>query len=245
MKRFYYFSLLLATVVSSCSPGRTVRYLKDTGSAVERQVSYKKQNKEVILLPLPKVTKPALYDEAKAFVNQKKAEGYTVYYEGIDSDNFVSLTEKEIALKKVRKALRYTPNYSNKESAWVHTKKLKKNRTPFTYAAIGINKATDKNINFTLQDFITRLESQGFDLTLTSYDHNTPLESKYKAKQLKPLQTVSTHEIILQDVAQKLAEAPEHKILLVYDLHQRQRLTFAMKKVGFEDNFYTNYRKKL
>lgn len=244
-KTFYTLWLSLPLLVSSCSPVKMVQYWNDSGPIVERQVTLTKHDKEVILLPVTLTAKPETYAAAKDFVEQKRSQGYSVYYQGIDTDSFSSEEEKDTWLRQMRKFVGHVPRYSAKEGPFLPTN-VKKKHLPLSYTALGINKDTDKAIDLSAQELIEKMTAKGYDLTLTPYDLQTPLGSQYGVKDVlyysnqKKVEEITTHHIV-----QKMNNASEDKILLIYELDSRQNFVLGMNAKGFKDDFFVNFPKKL
>lgn len=189
-------------------------------SAVDQVKIMKKNDREVIYIPMVHVGKPEYYKEVKSYVDSLRTKGYKVYYEGLSYSENSTDNEKKLLKLKMRKLLRIniSGGYDNLENEtlpkWFKNGKY----VAQTLENIGINPKIDFNADMTYNDLIDSIEINYGKVELSDCDFNTPLYDKYKCK--KDFKGSAVYSVtqkfrneLLKDI---LLNSNDKKIVLLY-----------------------------
>jgi len=179
-KSIVYIIILSAITLTSCRTILIELLIKDK-SAIKKIRILEKDDKEIIYVPIVHIGTERYYREIKEFLEHKRADGYTIYYEGVTyGESNISLEEKYILDLKLRRllgfhltALNNTQNHSLPDFV---------NNSRNTYQSkenIGIDTLADINIDLTRQELVYLYESEYDKIHLDTCDFNTPLLEKY------------------------------------------------------------------
>lgn len=233
--------IIIALALSSC----TAIYLgisKDRALKGALRLRDTVRNREVIVLNMMHLGTKPHYDEVRKYLDDRKAEGYVTFYEGVSrwdekiDGPFDSLKCDTIS-RKFRRALGlYLTAYDDKE-----------NKSMSKYATIdagligqdndslGLNTDRDYHTDFTQSELIKYYEARFDTIPLTAYDFETPLKEKYVAPENGQIDlrllTKTLREENLTDAVIRMNHA---KNIIVYGGAHRWTISATLYESGYE-----------
>lgn len=212
-----------------------------TKSAIKHKRVMVKGDRETIYIPMSHLGKQAYYDEIKAFVTEKREQGYKIYYEAILTDT-VTLRKGQLdtLLLKRRKLLGYHffVDYSDKSNKSLP--KCYKKYIGQTLKNTGVSQQTDVNADLQFEEIIALYEAKYGEIPLEECDYTTPLNKPYKCDPIIGTSRSSskfrfTNEFRDAHLEQLLINSEDKKIVLLYgSFHWLQAIYPTLHKEGFE-----------
>ncbi len=201
------------------------------------------RNREVIFLPMVHVGKEADYEKIKLYLDLKKSQGYTIFYEGllpIDSVDYANLnfiagdsTLKADLLAKVdtisRKFRRLTGfHLSSIENQYTDpdNKSIRRNvRKDFVtqskallgLTADSLNTHNEIWVDMTEPELLRLYEREYKPIELTAYDWDTPLNAEYNTPDtVKHSEFAFVQEFRNKYISNRVLGSTYPKIVMVY-----------------------------
>lgn len=229
--------LFIGILYTSCG-----RMLYDTAynkNFVENRFQMQKEGKEIVYVPITLIGKAPYYEQVKEFLDQKRKEGYTIYYENIALPEGLSQEEQDILQRKQRRLLSYHEEFFSKlpesKRKWQRKYTLRK------WEKIGIQ-PQDICADLDQKSLIERYEAKYGNIPLTDCDRNTPLNESYKCLDRTGKSFVYTQTLRNEYLLERLENASQQKIVLVYGDRNRWFIAPELKKMGYQIT-YGSYHK--
>lgn len=238
MKKFISI-ILLAFSISSCQC-LLLKTFAITKSALKHKRVLVKGDREVIYIPMAHLGKQAYYDEVKAFVTEKRNQGYKIYYETVLTDT-VALRKGQLDTLRLkrRKLLGFhLSNYSDKNNKSMP--KCYKKYVGQTLDNTGVSQRTDTNADLRFEEIIARYEAKYGEIPLDECDYNTPLNAPYQCDPIPNVRRSNSryrfsHEFRDEHLEKLLIHSEDKKILLLYgESHWLQEIWPTLRNEGFE-----------
>src|SRR5690554_4322441 len=205
---FFAFTLTSCT----CTMFRVFNYQKSISKYKKVLV---KDNREIIYLANAHLGSKKYFEEIEDFINQKRKEGYVIYYEGLTRENIENQALQDTLNLKFRKLLGYSlkGGYANEDNKSLP--KCFKKYVGQTKTNTGINETTDINVDLSLNKLLDLYEEKYGNIKLDECDFTTPLDQKYNCGHLNAEFKVS-HEFRDEYLIDKLLNSDDNKIVLIY-----------------------------
>ncbi len=250
MKKLLITYLCITFIISSCSsiPSRItnkclfhpVRATYVLESAVMHIDTL--NDKEVIYLPMSHIGKKEDFDKIRNYLDMKKEQGFTIFYEGIlpiESSDYANLlttladsTLKENMLlqidtmrRKMRRVQGFALSFSQDQHTDSLNKSLKRRNKNFVTQSnilLGLPKdyhdtQNEYRVDMTYPGLISRYEKEYKPIVLTKYDWETPLNAEYHT-----IDTVKHNSYLLEQeyrneyIAKRVIDSDCEKIVMLY-----------------------------
>lgn len=224
--------LLLSLLITSC--GRTMFLFYEKKDPHKKRTTWAKDDREIIHIPMIHLVKQEYYDKVKNFVEEKRKQGYSIYYEGI-SNGTTNKEELDTLKLKLRKIFGFhLSSYSDKTNESLP--RFFKKYVGQTKQNTGIDSLTDINADMSMKQLIEKLETERIKgkLILDDCDFNTPLKAKYKCENYRKYYNYAISRAFRDDyLSDLLINSPHKKIVLLYGMNHRWSLYPALHKAGF------------
>lgn len=202
--------------------------------------------REVILVPMIEMAEANHLAAMRIYLNQKKADGFVVFYESVDT---VNLSEGEsfnsMELDTLRRKFRRVTRVDLSREPSSYTKHVSARDCRNWYSlnawrdSLGLTTSRDVAVDMSLSQLINHYETNHKPIVLTANDYEIPLtSSKYS-----PLDTVAHHSYYINfaprtaRVAQKIEQSGERKIILLYSRDLSGYLTEHIFRLGYTPNY--------
>ncbi|CEN35077.1 hypothetical protein [Capnocytophaga cynodegmi] len=238
MKKFILI-IFLAFSISSCQC-LLLKTFAVTKSALKHKRVMVKGDREIIYIPMAHLGKQAYYDEVKAFVTEKRKQGYKIYYEAVLTDT-VALRKGQLDTLRLkrRKLLGFhLSNYSDENNKSMP--KCYKKYVGQTLDNTGVSQRTDTNADLRFEEIIARYEATYGEIPLDECDYSTPLNAPYQCNPILGKRRSNsrygfTQEFRNKHLKQLLVNSEDKKILLLYgESHWLQAIWPALRDEGFQ-----------
>lgn len=208
------FLLFFAFILTSCTC-TMYRVFNNQKSIFKYKKVLVKDNREIIYLANAHLGSEKYFEEIKDYINQKRKEGYVIYYEGITREDIENENLQDTLNLKFRKLLGYSLKGSYADEDNKSLPKCFKKYVGQTMTNTGINNATDINVDLSLNKLLDLYEAKYGKINLDECDFNTPLNEKYKCGHLNAEYTIS-HKFRDEYLIEKLLNSKDDKIVLLY-----------------------------
>lgn len=238
MKKFILI-ILLAFSISSCQC-LLLKTFGVTKSALKHKRVMVKGDREIIYIPMAHLGKQTYYDEVKAFVTEKRKQGYKIYYEAVLTDT-VALRKGQLDTLRLkrRKLLGFhLSNYSDENNKSMP--KCYKKYIGQTLDNTGVSQRTDTNADLRFEEIIARYEATYGEIPLDECDYSTPLNAPYQCNPILGKRRSNsrygfTQEFRNEHLEKLLIHSKDKKILLLYgESHWLQAIWPALRDEGFQ-----------
>lgn len=230
--------LLLAFALSSCNSLFVKLY--NTKPIIDKKVTWKDAEREVIFIPMVHVSKQEYYDQVKDFVTKKRQDGYAIYYEGVTMTDSLTPAQRDTVYRKARKVLGFhikgAYDKNSKNRSFVKFKRYvgqsRENTGIDTLQDVRLDMALDKLI-----PLVGKVGGEDAEIELDDCDFATPLNEKYKCK--KPKLWLEYRYALIYGlrndyITETLVKAPHKKIVILYGSGHRDAIKQAMDKLKLE-----------
>nr|WP_314560779.1 lipoprotein [uncultured Capnocytophaga sp.] len=230
--------LLLAFALSSCN--RLFVKLYNTRPIIDKKVTWRGEDREVIFIPMIHISRQAYYDQVKDFVTQKRQEGYTIYYEGVGMSDSLTAAQRDTVYRKARKILGFHIKGAYDKDGKNRSIPKYKRYVGQNKANTGIDTIRDINLDMTLDKLLPLVATVGGNdgkIELDECDYSTPLNAKYKCKKPKnwiEYRYALSHTYRDNYIKETLIKAPHKKIVIVYGGGHKDAIGEAMKELKLE-----------
>jgi hypothetical protein len=175
------------------------------------------KEKVVAFIPMHHVGKPGFYDGVKEIVGHYKAEGFVVYYEGVQLIASMDSITQDSYDRKLRKMIGVTID-TNGYAHYFHDKGLFKGLIDQPrYHKLGVD-SNDVNVDVVKYKLVDAYEEKFGKIELTDIDKRLRLVEGYPPSYKLPMKKVRT--IILDYRNQNLANYIQHsrdkRIVVIY-----------------------------
>lgn len=224
--------LLLSLLITSCS--RAVFMFYDKKDPHKKRTTWAKDDREIIHIPMIHLAKQEYYDKVKVFVEEKRKEGYTIYYEGV-ANGTTNKEELDTLYLKIRKILGFHFGTSYNDTTNKSLPKRYKKYIGQTLTNTGIDTLTDINADMNMKQLIEKLErGLGEKIVLGDCDFKTPLKAKYKCKsKYRKYRYNLTRQFRDDYLSDLLINAPHKKIVVLYGAAHRWFVYSPLHRAGF------------
>ncbi|MFK8297104.1 hypothetical protein ACI76O_01780 [Capnocytophaga cynodegmi] len=238
MKKFILI-IFLAFSISSCQC-LLLKTFGVTKSALKHKRVMVKGDREIIYIPMVHLGKQTYYDEVKAFVTEKRKQGYKIYYEAVLTDT-VALRKGQLDTLRLkrRKLLGFhLSNYSDENNKSMP--KCYKKYVGQTLDNTGVSQRTDTNADLRFEEIIARYEAKYGEIPLDECDYSTPLNAHYQCNPIPNVHRSNskyrfTQEFRNEHLEKLLIDSKDKKILLLYgESHWLQAIWPALRDEGFQ-----------
>lgn len=212
MKKIILLFFAFTLTSCACTMFRVFNYQKSISKYKKVLV---KDNREIIYLANAHLGSEKYFEEIKDFINQKRKEGYIIYYEGLTREDIENQPLQDTLNMKFRKLLGYNlkGGYADEENKSLP--KCFKKYVGQTKTNTGINEVTDINVDLSLNRLLDLYEAKYGKIKLDEYDFSTPLNETYKCDHLNAEYVIS-HEFRDEYLTDKLLNSKDEKIVLLY-----------------------------
>ncbi len=197
--------------------------IKGIHSIFKKNISpsyYTYQDKSIILVPLVHVGQKEFYVNLKNTIKNWKNEGYTVFYEIIESkQSYLGLDSiaYDISRRKTRRILGGNSTAKSYEETLQDVSLFKNAIAQPKYSDLGVD-STDVNADITMIDLINKVEENYGEIKLDSCDYTTHFDSIYNCssglndKKLNPIILDYRNSIVVE----KINKSDLKKIVVLY-----------------------------
>lgn len=175
----------------------------------------RKGNQKLIYLPMVHVAKPKNYENVRDFINQKRAEGYTIYFEKVRFDlQEPNALETRLKMRKLS-GLKFGDSILSDVQ-----KNLLKSLNPDKYIYqkkidYGVDFENDVHADYNLRDLINDFEKEYEPVVLDSCDYATGFDEKYSCERKEYYQEV-VHTLRNRKLLNHILDTTITKKLVVY-----------------------------
>ncbi|WP_147362914.1 hypothetical protein [Capnocytophaga canis] len=239
MKTRFLLILGLSFLLSSCQC-TLIKLFNVQRSALKHKKVFVRGDQSFIYIPMNHLGRQQYYDEVKAYLEIKRSEGYTIYYEGMYlSRDTINQQRKDTLLLKRRKLMGFhlTPSYSDKNNHSLP--KCYKKYVGQTMENTGIIYGIDVNIDMTTEEVIEAYEAKYGEIPLNECDFTTPLNTPYKCEQIKGVHPTNllyrySHTFRDEHLENFIKTVKDKKVILIFG---RAHWHHGIRSTLIDENF--------
>ncbi|MFP2994752.1 hypothetical protein ABN763_02530 [Spongiivirga sp. MCCC 1A20706] len=182
-----YHSLLLSGLIAFLTTSCSVIFkMKQSDSIVKKVKVLENDTKRVVFLPVSHVGKKSYYESIKTMIDSLRNDNYTVYFESVSYQTELSEAKKDTIARKMRRILGWSLTSSYKDSTNKSMPKYIRNNDYVDQTAQNTGlKTGDKLVDIPQNRLIELYEQDYGTIQLNECDFNTPLNEKFKCKELQ------------------------------------------------------------